>query len=45
MGWVTMQTTVPAGMARHLSAGRVIDSLRIVAAAADHVCEWAAATE
>jgi len=40
-----MQTTVPAGMARHWSAGRVIDSLRIVAAAAAHVCEWAAATE
>jgi hypothetical protein len=45
MGWVTMQTTVPAGMARHWGAERVIDSLRVLADAAAHVCAWAAAAE
>ena len=39
-----MQTTAPAGIARRRSAGTVVDSLRVVAAAA-HVCEWAATAE
>ena len=40
-----MQTTVPAVIARHRGTRTAIDSLRVVAAAAAHVCDWAAAAE
>jgi hypothetical protein len=40
-----MQTTVPAVIARHSGRRSATDVLRIVAAGAAHVCEWAAAVE
>jgi len=40
-----MPTTVPGVTARHRGRRPAIDVLRIVAAAAAHVCEWAAAAE
>jgi len=40
-----MQATVPAVIVRHRGTRTAIDSLRVVAAAAAHVCNWAAAAE